>query len=31
MVHSYMCAVLAGLICSSNKWANYRSWQFFHC
>jgi len=29
-----MCAVLAGLICSHNKWANYRSWQFsksFHC
>jgi len=29
-----MYAVLAGLICSSNKWTNYRSWQFsksFHC
>jgi len=29
-----MYAVLAGLICTSNKWANYRSWQFsksFHC
>jgi len=27
-------AVLAGLICTSNKWANCRSWQFsksFHC
>jgi len=23
-----MYAVLAGLICTSNKWANYRSWQF---
>jgi len=32
--HSYMYAVLAGLICTSNKWPNYRSWQFsksFHC
>jgi len=29
-----MYAILAGLICKSNKWANYRSWQFskyFHC
>jgi len=29
-----MYAVLARLICTSNKWANYRSWQFFksfHC
>jgi len=23
-----MYAVLAGLICTNNKWANYRSWQF---
>jgi len=23
-----MYAVLVGLICTSNKWANYRSWQF---
>jgi len=23
-----MHAVLAGLICTSNRWANYRSWQF---
>jgi len=23
-----MYAVLAGLICPRNKWANYRSWQF---
>jgi len=23
-----MYAVLAGLICTRNKWANYRSWQF---
>jgi len=32
--HSYMYAVLAGLICTNNKWANYHSWQFsksFHC
>jgi len=33
--HSYMYAVLAGLICTSNKWANYHMpWQFsksFHC
>jgi len=35
--HSYMyavLAVLAGLICTSNKWANYHPWQFsksFHC
>jgi len=29
-----MYAVLAGLICTSDKWANYRSWQFsksFYC
>jgi len=29
-----MYAVLAELICSSDKWANYCSWQFsksFHC
>jgi len=29
-----MYAVLARLICSSNKWANYRLWQFsksFYC
>jgi len=29
-----MYAVLAGLICSSNTWANYYPWQFsksFHC
>jgi len=26
--HSYVYAVLAGLICTSNKWANYRPWQF---
>jgi len=29
-----MYAVLAGLICASKKWANYRWWQFsksFHC
>jgi len=34
MFHSYMYAVLAGLICTTNKWANCRSWQFsksFHC
>jgi len=27
-------AVLARLICTTNKWTNYRSWQFsksFHC
>jgi len=33
-LHSHMDAVLAGLICTSNKWANYRSSQFsksFHC
>jgi len=27
-LHSYMYAVLAGLIWTRNKWANYRSWQF---
>jgi len=27
-LHSYMYAVLAGLICTGNKWANYRSRQF---
>jgi len=26
--HSYMYAVLGGLTCTTNKWANYRSWQF---
>jgi len=26
--HSHMYAVLAGLICTSNKWANYHPWQF---
>jgi len=29
-----MYTVLAGLICTSNKWANYCLWQFsksFHC
>jgi len=26
-MHVY--AVLAGLICTGNKWANYRLWQFF--
>jgi len=34
MFHSHMYAVLGGLICTSNKRANYRSWQFcksFHC
>jgi len=25
-----MHAVLAERICTSNKWANYRSWQFVH-
>ena len=24
------CRLLAGLICTSNKWANYRSWQFLN-
>jgi len=27
-LHSYMYAVLAGLICTNNKWANCRSRQF---
>jgi len=33
-LHSHMYTVLAGLICTSNKGANYRPWQFsesFHC
>jgi len=24
--HSYIYAVLAGLICTTNKWANYHPW-----
>jgi len=33
-VQRFIHAVLAGLICTSSKWANYCSWQFsksFHC
>jgi len=33
-VQRFIHAVLAGLICTSNKWANYHPWQFskfFHC